>query len=116
MAKAEWGSKRICLSCGAKFYDFARAPIICPKCETTFVPVDLSKTKRARAAPRRTEAVAKKAPSEAKTEATVDESDDSENGGDGDDGGGPEDDTTEDIAADDDDGETKGKAEKKPRA
>ncbi len=106
MAKAGWGSKRICLNCGAKFYDFARAPIVCPKCETTFVTANSSKTKRARTAPRRTEAVAKKAPSEETTKAAVDE----------DGGGGPDDDTTEDGADDDDDGETKGKAEEKPRA
>ncbi len=114
MAKAEWGSKRICLSCGAKFYDFARAPIICPKCETTFVVATSSKTKRARAEARRTEAVAKKAPPETKTEAVVEKDDDVENGGDVDDDGGLEDVTTEDI--DEDDGETKGKAEEKPRA
>ena len=116
MAKAEWGSKRTCLSCGVKFYDFARAPIICPKCETTFVTANSSKAKRARPAARRTEAVAKKAPTKATTKAAVDEDDDIENGGDEDDGGGLEDDTKEDIADDDDDGETKGKAEEKPRA
>ncbi|MCP4330399.1 MAG: TIGR02300 family protein [Alphaproteobacteria bacterium] len=32
MAKAEWGAKRICLSCGARFYDMRANPITCPKC------------------------------------------------------------------------------------
>ena len=32
MAKPEWGTKRRCDSCGAKFYDFHRDPITCPKC------------------------------------------------------------------------------------
>ena len=27
MAKAEWGLKRTCLSCGARFYDLQREPI-----------------------------------------------------------------------------------------
>jgi uncharacterized protein (TIGR02300 family) len=32
MAKAELGLKRICVACGAKFYDLLRSPAICPKC------------------------------------------------------------------------------------
>lgn len=36
MAKPELGSKRVCLSCGAKFYDLNRNPILCPKCGTPF--------------------------------------------------------------------------------
>lgn len=36
MAKPEWGVKRTCHSCGAKFYDLKRDPIVCPKCGTTF--------------------------------------------------------------------------------
>ncbi len=35
MAKAEWGSKRTCPHCGAKFYDMSKTPIVCPKCEKT---------------------------------------------------------------------------------
>jgi uncharacterized protein (TIGR02300 family) len=30
LAKPEWGTKRICQSCGARFYDFGRSPITCP--------------------------------------------------------------------------------------
>jgi uncharacterized protein (TIGR02300 family) len=36
VAKPELGIKRLCGSCGAKFYDLARSPIICPKCGTTY--------------------------------------------------------------------------------
>ena len=36
MAKPELGIKRICGSCGTKFYDLARAPIVCPKCGTVY--------------------------------------------------------------------------------
>ena len=41
MAKPELGSKRLCASCGAKFYDLNKTPIACPKCGTPFevVPV-----------------------------------------------------------------------------
>lgn len=51
MAKPEWGTKRICLSCGARFYDLQRDPIICPSCGTTHDP-------QAQARPRRSRAVA----------------------------------------------------------
>ncbi|MGB0671459.1 MAG: TIGR02300 family protein, partial [Rhodospirillales bacterium] len=33
MAKPEWGTKRACQSCGARFYDLGRNPIVCPKCD-----------------------------------------------------------------------------------
>jgi uncharacterized protein (TIGR02300 family) len=36
VAKPELGIKRLCGSCGAKFYDLSKDPIICPKCETVF--------------------------------------------------------------------------------
>lgn len=37
MAKPEWGTKRECTECGARFYDLTRTPIVCPKCEATVV-------------------------------------------------------------------------------
>jgi uncharacterized protein (TIGR02300 family) len=36
VAKPELGTKRLCASCGAKFYDLNKDPIVCPKCETVF--------------------------------------------------------------------------------
>jgi len=39
VAKTELGTKRLCGSCGAKFYDLGKDPIVCPKCETVFVVV-----------------------------------------------------------------------------
>jgi len=42
VAKPELGTKRLCGSCGAKFYDLSKDPIVCPKCSTVFqivVPV-----------------------------------------------------------------------------
>jgi uncharacterized protein (TIGR02300 family) len=39
VAKPDLGTKRLCGSCGAKFYDLGKEPIVCPKCETVFQPV-----------------------------------------------------------------------------
>ena len=55
MAKPELGTKRLCRSCGAKFYDLSKDPIVCPKCGTIFEI--FAATARGRAA----EAVAKAA-------------------------------------------------------
>ena len=49
MVEDKWGKKRTCLSCGARFYDMLRSPIICPKCETEFVPVVTGRGSRAKA-------------------------------------------------------------------
>ena len=46
VAKPEWGSKRICQSCGAKFYDFGKTPIVCPACNATFDPEAVLKSRR----------------------------------------------------------------------
>lgn len=34
MAKPELGTKRVCVSCAARFYDLTRQPAVCPKCDT----------------------------------------------------------------------------------
>ena len=46
MAKPEWGSKRNCQSCGAKFYDLMRNPILCPSCGAQFDPETTLRTRR----------------------------------------------------------------------
>lgn len=43
MAKPELGMKRQCLSCGAKFYDLHRDPILCPKCGAQFQVAQLQR-------------------------------------------------------------------------
>ncbi|NTU76878.1 MAG: TIGR02300 family protein [Alphaproteobacteria bacterium] len=48
MAKAEWGSKRICPHCGARYYDMKKRPPVCPSCGTAFDPEALMKTRRGR--------------------------------------------------------------------
>lgn len=37
VSKPEWGEKRECPECGARFYDLKRDPIICPKCGTPYL-------------------------------------------------------------------------------
>jgi uncharacterized protein (TIGR02300 family) len=51
VAKSEWGVKRVCQSCAAKFYDLNRSPITCPKCAAPFDPDALLKSRRSRPAP-----------------------------------------------------------------
>ncbi len=48
VANPDWGTKRICQSCGTKFYDMQREPIVCPKCGTQYDPEAFLKTRRAR--------------------------------------------------------------------
>jgi uncharacterized protein (TIGR02300 family) len=69
VAKPELGTKRLCASCGAKFYDLSKDPIHCPKCGTVYevAPVvtrggrpDAAAAAAARPAPE--EAVAAEAP------------------------------------------------------
>lgn len=48
MAKPEWGTKRICHSCGKRFYDLLRHPIVCPNCGSEFDAEALLRTRRSR--------------------------------------------------------------------
>ena len=61
MAKAELGLKRTCLSCGMRFYDFKRTPIICPGCQTEFDPEAVIRSRRGRSAPKESPKAAKQA-------------------------------------------------------
>lgn len=62
MVKPEWGTKRVCQSCGTVYYDMKKMPPICPKCGTKFDPEALLKSRRGR-----------QLPDEAPTVAEVDE-------------------------------------------
>jgi len=44
------GLKRICMSCGARFYDLNKKPIICPGCNTEFTGEIKVKARRGRIA------------------------------------------------------------------
>ena len=48
MTEIELGIKRRCISCGTKFYDFLKAPIICPNCGIEFDPEQLLKSRKGR--------------------------------------------------------------------
>jgi uncharacterized protein (TIGR02300 family) len=37
VAKPELGTKRLCASCSAKYYDLNKSPIVCPKCGAVYV-------------------------------------------------------------------------------
>ena len=50
VAKLEWGTKHICHSCGTRYYDMQRDPIVCPKCNTAFDPEAFLKSRRSRSA------------------------------------------------------------------
>ena len=45
MVKPELGTKRVCVSCGTKFYDLTKVPAVCPKCGTE-QPLDQPKPRR----------------------------------------------------------------------
>lgn len=44
------GLKRICMSCGTRFFDLNKRPIVCPKCETEFTGEIKIKSRRGRTA------------------------------------------------------------------
>ncbi|MBK8176011.1 MAG: TIGR02300 family protein [Rhodospirillales bacterium] len=46
MAKPEWGTKRTCHACGARFYDLRRDPMVCPACGAVHDPERTPKPKR----------------------------------------------------------------------
>ena len=48
LAKADLGTKRVCPSCQARFYDLQKRPIECPKCHFAFEPEVLLKQRRTR--------------------------------------------------------------------
>ena len=76
VAKREWGAKHTCASCGVKFYDLQRNPIVCPKCGTEV------EVKTARPTHRRLPAQPEPAPPaapEATVVAAVDEATDDDN-------------------------------------
>jgi uncharacterized protein (TIGR02300 family) len=51
MTKPELGTKRLCASCGAKFYDLLHSPITCPKCGAVFAATAAPTRVRSKAAP-----------------------------------------------------------------
>lgn len=113
--KAARGTKRICQSCGAKFYDLTKDPIVCPMCEAVFkvedkaaeAEADRLKKEAAADARKKADAAAKaaKAAEEAKDEEDDDDdvvdADDLLNIDEADDADDPADDTA--LLSDDED-------------
>ena len=56
VANPKWGTKRMCLSCGQRFYDMRREPIVCPSCDAPFELNSPARTRRSRAPVERKEA------------------------------------------------------------
>ena len=52
MTKPELGTKRYCPECSTRFYDLTRNPAVCPKCEHSFDPDTLFRSKRNRPEPK----------------------------------------------------------------
>ena len=69
MAKADLGLKRTCLSCGMRYYDFNRTPIVCPGCQTEFDPEAVIRSRRGRATPKSVKAADESAVEAANEEA-----------------------------------------------
>jgi len=51
MSKPARGTKRVCGSCGARFYDLGRSPIICPVCQAVYHVATPTRRGAAAAAP-----------------------------------------------------------------
>ncbi len=49
MTKPDWGLKRICPHCAARYYDMKKKPPVCPSCGTVLELETLTKSRRARA-------------------------------------------------------------------
>ena len=62
VANSKWGTKRMCLSCGQRFYDMRREPIVCPSCDAPFELNSPARTRRQRAPVEREEAAPPPAP------------------------------------------------------
>lgn len=78
MAKAELGLKRSCLSCGMRYYDFNRTPIICPGCQTEFDPELVVRSRRGRAAVKSDNKASKAAGAEMADDVSTNEDDDTQ--------------------------------------
>jgi uncharacterized protein (TIGR02300 family) len=51
MSKPARGTKRVCPSCAARFYDLGRSPIVCPVCQSVYQVTAAPSRRAERAAP-----------------------------------------------------------------
>ncbi len=107
MSKPEWGTKRLCQTCGTKFYDLLRSPIVCPRCGAEFEVEAARRSRRSRpvaaaaAVPAKPKAKPKAKPSR-EDEIEIDE--DAEDGEDSDDDELIDDESEDDLAEGDEEG------------
>ena len=73
MDKADLGTKRVCPSCGARFYDLSKRPIVCPKCAYSFEPDAMFRQRRRQAEAEEKPEVAEAEAPEPEEEQTVPE-------------------------------------------
>ncbi len=78
MAKPEWGTKRLCQNCHARFYDMQKTPITCPACGTLFDPEAAYRSRRGRAAPEKARAISEETEIDEDDEDLVTEDEDEE--------------------------------------
>lgn len=102
MSKPELGTKRDCPSCGAKFYDLNKNPVVCPKCKHEYVPDAGPKAKRAKPAEKPKEKPVKRAVVEDDDNVSLDAMRDDEFAADTDDDIDVDVDVDVDVDADDD--------------
>jgi uncharacterized protein (TIGR02300 family) len=110
VAKPELGTKRLCPSCGAKYYDLNRTPITCPKCATVFEAVVVtSRAAKAAKAEKKPEEKEEEKDADAPEIVTLEEADAEAEGSDdapnidGDDDDVEDDDSNDDVFIDEDD-------------
>ncbi|MCH4023462.1 MAG: TIGR02300 family protein [Acetobacter sp.] len=75
MAQPELGSKRVCVSCGAKFYDLQKDPAVCPKCGAE-QPAEVPRLRRSGDIPTPDQVVSKSESTETDEDITDDEDND----------------------------------------
>lgn len=68
LAKPELGKKRTCPECAARFYDLCKMPCECPKCEHSFEPEIMLKSKKRVVEADKPKEAPKAAPAEAEDE------------------------------------------------
>ena len=108
MSKPEWGVKRICTGCGARYYDLRRNPPTCPKCGAVHAGKPSGRRRVAPPVPEKEEKPPKPKvrPDTAETDDDIDEIEDIDSEVDDDEVGDDDDsliEDTSDLGEDDDD-------------
>jgi uncharacterized protein (TIGR02300 family) len=101
VTKPEWGTKRVCASCGKRFYDLNKTPITCPQCGTVLEfkkPTRPARSEAAKAEPKKVVPVAAAPAAEEWAGAEAEDLGDGEEAAEGDENGEQEKDVIEDAS------------------